>query len=457
MTKNIIVKTIFVIVIIFILAEMLNYLALDLTLIVSLLGFILFAVVVFFEPIYGMGAIFFLIAFDNFIEKVEIPFPVFTVLGGCILAGYFCKSTIKKGLGIQFYRNLTPDELLILLYVVWIILLYPDVAWSDPQRNWVLTYGQLLALYFISGRWLRVEQFNIVAWGLILGATSSALAGLYSGPQVGGRLAGLLGNANDLGLYCLCALAMVPVLLDSSKRTWQKALVIVLGSMQPILVAFTGSRTGFLALLLLLTLWGVTWMRDFIKKRRLTVVLIGVLIIAAGAVLFMPENYGTQMREDITAGVWEGEGTMGIRYNLWECAVAAWLSEPIWGIGVGQFASTSRPEVVRSLEAKNVGRWVHDSYFTVLAENGLVGLSLFLSWQIIALRRFYRVWRGGHNTRSRNSALSCFSALAVLMFMALTMSIQYDKLLWSLAGFSIALGNEEEGFWIRVLGNSSST
>lgn len=434
---------------IFLLAEMLNYLTLGPTLILSVLGIALFAVVVFLEPMYGLGAVFFLIAFDNFIGKAELPVPIFMVLGGCVLAGYFCKSTIQKGSGIPFYRNSEPDQLLILLYVAWVILLYPDVAWTDPRRNWVLTYVQLLAVYFISSRVLRVGQFNIVAWGLVLGATSSALMGLSGGPQSGGRLAGLLGDANNLAQYCLCALAMVPALLNSSKRTWQKALVVVLGVMQPIMVAYTGSRTGFLALLLLLTLWGVTWMRDFIKQRRLPVVLLVGLIIAAAAFHFMPEDYGTKMRGDITAGVGEGQGTMGIRYNLWQGALAAWLSEPIWGIGAGQFASSRRPEQVGLLDARNLYSVAHNSYLTVLAENGLVGLLLFLSWQIIALRRFYRLWRGGHNTMSRNCALSCFSALAVIMFMAVTLSIQYDKLLWSLAGFSLALGNEEAGVWVR--------
>ncbi len=147
----------------------------------------------------------------------------------------------------------------------------------------------------------------------------------------------------------------------------------------------------------------------------------------------------------------QGKGTMGERYDLWEGAVAAWWSSPISGVGMGQFASSPGKEVARMFRIpKEVGLVVHNSYLTVLAESGLVGLLLFLSWQIIALRRFYRILWQGHIIMNRYCAVSCFFALAVVMFMALTMSSQYDKLLWSLAGVSLALAEGEHQITVRA-------
>ena len=172
------------------------------------------------------------------------------------------------------------------------------------------------------------------------------------------------------------------------------------------------------------------------KRWNLLIILV-IILVAGEAAFHIQEDYWSKKRQEITSGIMQGKGTMGERYDLWEGAVAAWWSSPISGVGMGQFASSPGKEVARMFRIpKEVGLVVHNSYLTVLAESGLVGLLLFLSWQIIALRRFYRILWQGHIIMNRYCAVSCFFALAVVMFMALTMvanMINYSGLWQALA------------------------
>ena len=129
----------------------------------------------------------------------------------------------------------------------------------------------------------------------------------------------------------------------------------------------------------------------------------------------------------------------GSRYTYWYAAYLAFKSSPIWGIGVGQFVWFSL-----KFSAIDFGDVVHNAYLTVLAENGIVGLSLFLGWITIAAYRFWAVSRRGITEDLRVIAFSGFCAFAMLLFMAMTLSIEYYKILWLLAGSSIALTIDNE-------------
>ena len=369
-----------------------------------------------------------------------IRYPIVMIVGICTLTGYFLNEMNEKRLGIVSYSSSYLDRHLILLYVAWILLSSADTAWNDPKRNWVMTYLQLLIIYLISSKVLRVSRFKLVAWALLLGVIASALLGYWELTIAwAGSICGVSGNANEFALYSLCAMAMVPFILKASTRLWQQVLVVALSSPLAIMVVASGSRTGILAGILLLSLWLLTLVRT--GSNWLNLLLILLIILVAGVSAFhIEKNFWSEKTQEITSGIIEGSGTMGERYNLWEAALTAWWSSPISGIGVGQFGSSLAGREVTLILPEREQNWVvHNSYLTVLAEDGLVGLLLFVSWQIIALRRFYRIWRQGHVIMDRYCALSCFFALAVMMFMALTGSIQYDKLLWSLAGFSLAL------------------
>ncbi len=419
----------------------------DLSLQTALIGLIsVFGLgLILVKPIVGLLFLCVLLPNEKFVATLPLYF--YTLLGGAIIAGYTL-SRIYPQLNKDSY--LAPidftEYLFVFLYILWLVGTNIQSAeyLAGPMgqgRYWIFTCLQLSVVFFLASQLIHGSQIAWISLALMLGTLISAssdyqafLAGDYF--EKAYRVSGDLGDANSFAAFALAGLALLPALLAVCRSRWLRAVVLLLAALQVIIVFYSRSRTGFLALCCLFLLWLFLYQKYLKNVGNSSSIfsVLAILMVSGFLILFfVSEDYFSFMYNTILGGIFREEGTMGLRYSYWKVAIIAFKSSPIWGIGLGNFQWFTLKFPIR------YGVVVHNAYLHVLAETGIVGLFLFLGWQAMALYRFWLVINTGPTLNIRLLGFSGISALLVLMFMGLTLSSQWDKLLWIIAGYSISL------------------
>ncbi|MFP3867801.1 MAG: O-antigen ligase family protein [Desulfobacteraceae bacterium] len=412
---------------------------------------IITAGIVILKPVMGLLIICFILPQEALVYG-SLSLPVFPLLGMLTVAGYLFHAVILRTKYDTPIRQYKIDYIIMLLLVLWILLLpNPLEAWHptppfgmDPLKtrsNFVFKYFQLGVLYYLGSQLLRSRHLPWLALALMLGTTLSALYDLDAvmiGSEFGEsvRMEGAYEDANVFASFALCGLTLLPAVLKTNQSRTIIGVALILALFQVIIICLTLSRTIFLASSLILFLWFCFQFKYKINLFNKRVVLLAVAYLMIVAV-FIPIDYLRIMYETITAGVLHGEGTAGIRFRLWQGALSAFQTSPIWGIGVGKMLWFNLREF--AVLGKHVGMITHNTYLNILGENGIVGLALFLGWVGMALHRFWGVFKTGSTWSMRYLALAGLSALVSILFLALTYNVQTSKLLWLLAGCSISL------------------
>jgi len=162
----------------------------------------------------------------------------------------------------------------------------------------------------------------------------------------------------------------------------------------------TYSRAGLLNMLVLGFL--------FVLKERVRgiVPLIVLVLVGATMVVSIPllaERFGGIGESIAYSG---GSG----RFDLWILAVDAWLSSPIWGHGMSSYYTAHRMAT-------------HNTYLQILAEQGLVGLVLYLCVLGVGILAWYNLVRLANLVHDRR--LLCLVECGLLGTIATFISISF--------------------------------
>lgn len=284
----------------------------------------------------------------------------------------------------------------------------------DSLKTWK-NYMILPLLYFISVNNIRTEKF--AKWIIIcVSLTTLAMdfnfystfrwirAVHYSDSiRISGPFSFL--GPNELGvfysMYTFLLLGISYFLED--KRIKYLILLVCACNFYPILYsysrgAYTATLAGFLTLGLL-------------KDRRF-LVLVVVLVFLYSFILpnsvverinntFLEDEQITQEKME-TSAVGVGGVTLDTvgRKELWEKAQRYFEQEPVLGIGFDTF---------RHLEG-----WItHNMFLKILAEQGLVGMTIFISFIITLLWQAYRLFRRSTNNLGKGIGLGFFTCTIV--------------------------------------------
>jgi len=187
-------------------------------------------------------------------------------------------------------------------------------------------------------------------------------------------------DPNDLAMTLALALPMAWYLGMTHRRPlirWLCRAYVPLGILA---IALTGSRGGLITTIVALMIVPLT-MDRLTAGRLLTAV---VLLAGAGglAVAYVPdkivERFSTTRSE-------VEEGDLGNRARLWLAGYHAFERRPVTGYGTSSFVSAVRHELgLRS----NVA---HNTYLSVLVEQGIVGLTLYLMMFVAVYRSVLRL------------------------------------------------------------------
>ncbi len=263
-----------------------------------------------------------------------------------------------------------------------------SIFWSNDPEVTVrrsLSYLQLFLItwviyQFSANRACHVKLLQAFVWGEYVLA-AGLLVAYFTGQASGdGRYSAPGVNANDaastlaLGVPIACYLvAILPW-----RRSWCSALYVPVSTMCILLSASRGGllTLGAAALFPLLLLSKLRW------KTRAAIAV--VLALSAFAAFNFTESFAWQrlstMGEQFTARDLNG------RFDVWATAMSLFQSNPWLGIGAGTFARTTGSRQVLAISG-------HNSFIELLAENGGIGLTLFLIIILCVTWRRYRAAR----------------------------------------------------------------
>jgi len=225
------------------------------------------------------------------------------------------------------------------------------------------------------------------------------LALRYRGGGAGGYF---LGDENDFSLALNIALPLAVYLFRQAPTTRRRiGWGVGIGAMV-IAIVFSSSRGGFVGLVAIGLYWAITSRK---KGEALgTVVLAGILVLAIA-----PPEYWTRI-QTITS---TEEGSAQERRYYWAAARREFMTSPIWGVGGGNFGVLLPDYADEFPEDKRPNQWgraTHSLYFQILAEFGLLGVSLIGGILVLSyrdLRHIRTLARKGRCSRSIEQLAEC--------------------------------------------------
>jgi len=276
-------------------------------------------------------------------------------------------------------RPLSWFHLFAMLFVLWA---GATSFWSvDPEATQTvfLTYLQLLVLVWLISEiaWSPDRQRALLR-AYVLGASVAALVTIHnylSGVTIAGfhvgvnavRFTALNQDVNELGLTLALGLPMawyVSLSQPYRRSAWLWRLYFLLGMTAILLTASRGSvLAGLVGLSIIPWTLGRLRLRS---KAALYALAAGSLVLASNVV---PQAALTRIAStgaDIEAGYFGGRST------IWRAGVEVAREHPLVGVGTGAFEAAVEPTLH--------GPWAaHNVFLSILVEDGLVGLFLFVA------------------------------------------------------------------------------
>jgi O-antigen ligase len=272
------------------------------------------------------------------------------------------------------------------LFVMWASLTY---LWSfTPWRTRVVmvTYVQLVAMVWLVWQFAQTYRAQLLLLrAVVLGTFISCIATLieYSeGTAVHyHRYAGAGFNPDELALILAMCL---PISLFLITRERGKAIVWVYGAQVVLAIStilLTASRGPVLACVGTLVIIPVVVRQMTVGQKAAGV----AFVVLAGVVAFLVVPATSWTRLGTIGGELRG-GTLNQRTMIWEAGWEVFGQSPLRGIGAASFApavqhSLGMPFRGQSEEEgePNVELVAHNSFLSVLVEQGVIGFGLFLA------------------------------------------------------------------------------
>ncbi len=326
------------------------------------------------------------------------------------------------------------------------------LAWSFLTTLWAtsattagltaLRFGQSVLLIFILFAALRRESdITLVVYAFLSGAVIAALVGLSGVTQLDrpdvvstGRIAGSIGDPNELAAVLLPALALAMFMLSTKRGRIETPLLLGVAAICGVAILATGSRGGLIglgAMLLAAVLFAGR------ARHRLMTMIATVLAVAAAYSFFVAPHAALVRITDFSAGGGSG------RADIWSVAARVYENHPLVGVGVGNFTilepqyAYTGGDLPRFDLISQTPTLVHNMYLNILVELGVVGFLLFCVMIISALvpagrsgRVFDRLGNHGMGMVARGVVVGTIGLLAAYTFL----SAQYDKPLPLLLG-----------------------
>ena len=295
---------------------------------------------------------------------------------------------------------------LVLGYLCWILLstFWAIAAPASIQRK-ILTYLQILFMVWViwettptRSRLAAMLQAFVLGAYVAAGSTILNYATGVALTHSASRFAASGFDANDIGMLLALALPMAWYLASSSRSVflqWLNRAYFVVGI---VAILLTGSRGALLTTFVALAVvpWTLTRMRTGVKVAALVI----VLVAGVASVQFVPaasfERLSTTSSE-------LSEGTLTGRIAIWQSGLRAVPRRFLNGYGPAGWAPAAGTIFGKI-------RGPHSTYLSILVEEGVVGLFLYLSLILVVRKRLLSL-----PTFERRVGLTLLATLALAL------------------------------------------
>ena len=187
-------------------------------------------------------------------------------------------------------------------------------------------------------------------------------------------------------------------------------------------IALTGSRGGLITAMVALLIVPLAMTNLSPGKLVSTIAMLG--ISGALAVAFVPD---TLIQRLSTTGESVQDLSLGGRFRLWQAGMHAFFQRPVMGFGTSAFKQAITPEM------GSLTQLAHNSYISVLVEEGIIGLMLFLLMFLLVVGPILRLPR-----LERRFALVLLATTMVAMS---PLTWEDQKPVWIILGLLIGMAN----------------
>lgn len=239
----------------------------------------------------------------------------------------------------------------------------------------------------------------------LLGITLGAVCLIYQGLSGDHRASGFFGHPMTFaGYFCIYLPVLFVCFLERNvygKWRWLAGISFALGA---VALLFNATRGAWLALLpVLLVILGY-----YLLKRNRLAVLCMALFIAAGAGLSQYRPF-TERLATITNTKYQSNTE---RLLIWNSAYTMFKDHPLLGVGLGQYKDNYQKKYISPKAKEPYLSHAHNNFLQMLAENGVVGFSGFLTLLACFIGySFKRFWQ----ERNPYALMMCMSTLALVL------------------------------------------
>jgi O-antigen ligase len=407
-------------------------------------------------PLYLAGAIAVVLLLGLLLCRLDLAVAV-------LAAGFFFNAYLTKGLGILTLDKaigalavgawaldwavnrrplLTSRGLWVLCgFLLWIAVSFAGAVNETAALVTSLRYVTFAVLYFLILQTVRGNRrradFIIVV--VIFAATAASIIGLFAFfAHHLPRASGPLSDPNDFGfiLGSSVPLALYRLRWASTRRTralCASSVVLILGC-----TLATFSRSALVGLAVA-AVWAFATRR--LKLRWLVAIVASLLVLVGVALLVAPQiielDFGQKAHIATT--------NVDVRLGYYRVELNEWQHNPITGVGPGNFVYRFyqyAPAAQESLPFPSNVLTIsgEEAYLVILAEQGAVGLALFLGYLALSWADLRR--RFPDDRRSDELQAAMAAGFIVACVGALFLAEQYYPPLWFLPamGTSMAMG-----------------
>lgn len=362
----------------------LSLLLVDIGFVVGVVGALIAASIFLFNPFAGsitFIAFYYLRPIDFFPQLAMLRIPLFIA------------SVTSTGLFVNLL--LTRQKLIEGWYVKWFIAWWIVMFLSVPLSLYrsqsffaAQDFAKGVAMVWMIYMTVRSEKqvafaVRLLGWMALWLAVSAIYNYMTGNVEMSGELrragaeSSMLGDPNDLAAYILMLFPLCYYLFFNDPKRWLRLVYGAAMLMVLVAIVYTGSRGGFIGLVVLLFL---LWL---FAKRKVLGLFIGLAVL--GAFWFAsPSEYRERMRSIIN---YEQDESAMNRVEYRKAAVRMFKRNPFTGIGLKNYVDFARDFGAPASQTP------HNMYFLVLAELGGIGLFVFLNIWLRSLRSAWQIAR----------------------------------------------------------------
>jgi O-antigen ligase len=287
------------------------------------------------------------------------------------------------------FRRWHPFHVMAVLFIIWagFVLLVRGDSPQLPNKFW--TWPQLMLMVWMTWEIARSEQrLRGLLLAYVLGAYVAALDTVLIYRQQAGalrRFAAGGADPNDLAMILALALPMAWYLGLTYRQPVLRWICRAYLPVCVVAVGLTGSRGGMIATTVGLLI--VPFSMTRLSPGRMFSAVMMLLVAGALAVVYTPD---TLIQRLASTGTEVEGGRLGGRGKLWKAGLEAFADKPIIGYGTGLFREAITPMLGEAAQV------AHNSFISVLVEQGLVGLLLYVGIfgaVVLSVRRLDRLGR----------------------------------------------------------------